>query len=166
MIEIFTKVFIGSEHDYYAIQHQENWAVLHCCKNPFHCAFVGYKGSLPPNHPDYALKRKGNEMALNLVDMNQFSVSYLDFNKRMFETAFAFLDEYRDKGYNLLIHCNQGESRAPTLGMLYVARLGAYNYADFDTSVQKMSVMLPSYAPKQNIYMTAKTLWRDFVPNA
>lgn len=165
MTEIYTNIFIGSEQDHRFIQHQLNWAILHCCKNPFHCQFVGYKGSLPPNHPDYALKRIGNEMALNLVDMNQFSANYLDFNRNMFATAFEFLDEYKMKDYKLLIHCNQGESRAPTLGMLYAARFGAFDYADFDTSVQKLRLMYPGYNPKQNIYITVKSLWCDFVPN-
>lgn len=125
--------------------------------------FVGYKGNLSPMHPDYALKRLGNEMALNLVDMDRFSPTYLDFNRKMFEAAFAFLDEYREKGYKILIHCNQGESRAPTLGMLYVARLGAYNYVGFEESVQRLRMVYPQYAPKNNIYQTVAALWQDFV---
>lgn len=114
-------------------------------------------------HPDYALKRLGNEMALNLVDMDRFSPTYLDFNRKMFEVAFAFLDEYREKRYKILIHCNQGESRAPTLGMLYVARLGAYNYVGFEESVQRLRMVYPQYAPKNNIYQTVAALWQDFV---
>lgn len=163
MTEIYQNVFIGSEQDYYSIRQSSDWATLHCCKNPFHCAFVGYRGSLSPSHPDYALKRKNNEMALNLVDMNSFSSSYLDFNRGMFMSAFSFLDEYKEKGYRLLIHCNQGESRAPTLGMLYAARFGAFDYVDFDASVQKLRALYPSYNPKQNIYMTVKSLWDHFV---
>lgn len=163
MFELIENVYIGSEADYYQIQNTPNWAVLHCCKHPFHCLFVGYKGNLSPMHPDYALKRLGNEMALNLVDMDRFSPTYLDFNRKMFEVAFAFLDEYREKGYKMLIHCNQGESRAPTLGMLYVARLGAYNYVGFEESVQRLRMVYPQYAPKNNIYQTVAALWQDFV---
>ena len=78
MKEIYHDIFIGSEPDYYAIQRESNWAILHCCKHPFHCQFVGYRGTLPPTHPNYALKRIENEMALNLVDMDRFSENYLD----------------------------------------------------------------------------------------
>lgn len=163
MFELFKNVYIGNEADYYQIQNTPDWAVLHCCKHPFHCLFVGYKGNLSPMHPDYALKRLGNEMALNLVDMDRFSPTYLDFNRKMFEVAFAFLDEYREKRYKILIHCNQGESRAPTLGMLYVARLGAYNYVGFEESVQRLRMVYPQYAPKNNIYQTVAALWQDFV---
>lgn len=165
MKEIHPNIFIGNEQDYYSIQRESNWAILHCCKHPFHCQFVGYRGNLPSSHPDYALKRRGNEMALNLVDMERFSESYLGFNKNMFATAFSFLDEYRLQGCKILIHCNQGESRAPTLGLLYIARLGAFDYADFDTSVQRLREMYPIYIPKRNIFLTVKSLWWDFVQN-
>ena len=104
-------------------------------------------------------------MALNLVDMDRFSENYLDFNRDMFDTAFSFLDEYRLQRYKILIHCNQGESRAPTIGLLYIARLGAFKYADFDTSVQKLKEIYPVYMPKRNIFLTVKSLWRDFVQN-
>lgn len=93
------------------------------------------------------------------------SENYLDFNRDMFDTAFSFLDEYRLQGYKILIHCNQGESRAPTIGLLYIARLGAFKYADFDTSVQKLKEIYPAYMPKRNIFLTVKSLWRDFVQN-
>ena len=163
MIELIKNIYVGSEEDYYTIQNMPNWAILHCCKHPFHCQFVGYRGSLSPSNPDYALKRIGNEMALNLVDMDKFDCKYLDFNRKMFKTAFEFLDEYREKGYKLLIHCNQGESRAPTLGLLYVSYLGAYNYAGFEESVRKLRMIYPQYAPRNNIYQTVAALWQDFV---
>lgn len=165
MVEVYKNIFIGSENDYYSISNPQEWAVLHCCKNPFHCQFVGYRGNLPSAHPDYALKQIGNEMALNLVDMDKYSPNYLMFNKNMFETAFKFLDEYRQKGYKILIHCNQGESRAPTLGMLYIAKLGAFNYKDFGATVEEFVSMYPDYNPKLNIYETVKNLWGYFVKN-
>ena len=95
MKEIYHDIFIGNEQDYYAIQRESNWAILHCCKHPFHCQFVGYRGTLPPTHPNYALKRIENEMALNLVDMDRFSENYLDFNRDMFDTAFSFFNSHK-----------------------------------------------------------------------
>ena len=149
MKEIYHDIFIGNEQDYYAIQRESNWAVLHCCKHPFCLLYTS------PSPRD----------ALNLVDMDRFSENYLDFNRDMFDTAFSFLDEYRLQGYKILIHCNQGESRAPTIGLLYIARLGAFEYADFDTSDQKLKEIYPVYMPKRNIFLTVRSLWRDFVQN-
>lgn len=80
--------------------------------------------------------------------------------------AFAFIDEYREKGFKLLIHCNQGESRAPTIGLLYVSRLGVYNYAGCEESVQKLRMVYPQYAPGNNIYKTVAALWQYFIKNS
>ena len=30
MKEIYHDIFIGNEQDYYAIQRENNWAILHC----------------------------------------------------------------------------------------------------------------------------------------
>ena len=49
---------------------------------------MGYRGNLPSTHPDHALKRIENEMALNLVVMDCFSENYLSFNRDMFTTVF------------------------------------------------------------------------------
>ena len=163
MIEIANNIFVGAEQDFYTIQNQENWAILHCCKNPFHCDFVGYKGTISSTHPDYALKRKGNEMALNLVDMNTFSENYLSFNENMFRVAFEFLDKYREQGCKILIHCNQGESRGPTMGMFYSAYCGLFGSPDFDETVAEFRKLYLRYNPKRNIFCTAQALWNKFV---
>lgn len=163
MIEVMRRIYVGSDRDYDFIPNRATWAILHCCKHPFHCAFVGYRGSLSSNHPNYAFCRKNNEMALNLVDMDVFSPDYLEFNAKMFESAFAFLDDYRKLEYNLLIHCNKGESRGPTMGLMYISRLGRFDFKDFDLSVGEFRKLYPSYNPKTNIYLTTRHLWTRFV---
>ena len=152
MKEIYHDIFVGNEQDYYTIQRESNWAILHCCKHPFHCQFVGYRGTLPSTHPNYALKRIENEMALNLVDMDRFSENYLGFNRDMFATAFSFLDEYRLQGYKILIHCNQGESRAPTIGLLYCT-LGSIRICRFRYLCSKIKGNIPCiHAEKKYIF--------------
>ena len=113
---------------------------------------MGYRGNLPSTHPDYALKRIENEMALNLVDMDRFSENYLSFNRDMFTTAVSFLNEHRLQGYKILIHCNQGESRVPTIGLLYIGRLGTFEYADLDKSVQKLRKVYLAYMPQKTYF--------------
>jgi hypothetical protein len=165
VVEIADGIFVGNQDDFYSLRDKKNWVVLHCCKEPFHVDFVGYRGqrSLPPNHPDYAYKIIGQEMALNLVDMNTFDGKYLDFDQAMFEKAFDFLDRYRSTGKRILIHCNQGESRGPCIGMLYAAKLGVFGYVDFDTTYSLFSLKYPGFNPKKNIYLTVKNLWNQFV---
>ena len=168
MIEIHNNIFVGNEQDYYSIQRDSGWGILHCCKSPFHQAMVGYSGNLQSTHPNYAYIIQGNQMALNLVDMdifNAISVNYVEFNRNMFEQAFVFLDKQVAIGNKVLIHCNQGESRAPSLGMLYVARLGKWNWADFETTMKEFVSIFPRYSPKKNILMNIKLSWNYFIKN-
>ena len=163
MTEIAKNIYTGSEQSFNSMRDYSDWAILHCCKHPFHCSFVGYKGNLNPNHPDYALKQKNNEMALNLVDMDSFNSSYLSFNENMFRTAFNFLDNYYNKGCKILIHCNQGESRGPTLAMFYSAYKGLFGNENFDETEKKFRALYPNYNPKKNIYYTVQNLWNKFI---
>lgn len=165
MVEVYKNIFVGNEYDYYRLQEKSEWGILHCCKQPFHQKFVGYNGNLPLNHKDYMLKRIDNEMALNMVDMQIFQRNFVGFNKVMFEKAFDFLDEYTANGKKVLIHCNEGLSRSPTLAMLYLARNGVFNYKDFDTTVKEFKKIYGGYQPRANVFLTTKTLWTHFVKN-
>lgn len=162
MTEIVKGIFTGNEYDFYSIENKDEWAILHCCKNPFHVDFVGYKGNLKGTDPYYISCIKGNEMALNIVDLEYFDDRYLMHNKKMFTEAFEFLDRFRKQGKKLLIHCNQGESRGPSLCMLYIARIGGFINNEFEDVFYEFLDLYPRYHPKANIYNNVKLLWDCF----
>lgn len=163
MTRLIHNIYIGDDADYANIVDDRAWAVLHCAKHPWHTSFVGYKGSLHITHPQYMLRRRDNEMALNLVDTDTYDETWLDFYREMFERAFAFLDEYREHR-NILIHCNKGESRGPTVALLYSAMFSAFGTASsFDTAARMLRETYPRYSPRNNIYRVACELWPHFV---
>ena len=95
-------------------------AVVHACKEPCHRSSVGYSTrTIPSNHPNYLVLERGHHLYLNLIDPPQPL-----FMMPSFEAFLKFVDhEIVDRP--VLIHCNQGESRAPSLTLLYMAkRLG------------------------------------------
>jgi predicted protein tyrosine phosphatase len=95
-------------------------AVVHACKEPCHRTAVGYTTRTIPNtHPHYLALERGHHLYLNLID----PATPL-FMMPSFEAFFRFVDrEIVER--EVLIHCNQGESRAPSLTLLYMAkRLG------------------------------------------
>lgn len=161
MIHIFQNIYCGNENDAYQVLNSDDWAILHCCKNPFHKRMVGYKGNLPPNHPDYKYKINGRRMALNLVDMDTFSTNFVEFNHDMFKAAFCFLDSFQGK-HNILIHCNQGESRGPSLTMLYLKHLAYFDEKDFSKAFNEFKLLYPNYRPKLNIFKNIEILWNRF----
>ena len=52
MFEVYPNLFIGTQRDCFDTQ-IDDWAVIHACKSPCHQRALGYRGSLPKNHPNY-----------------------------------------------------------------------------------------------------------------
>ncbi len=93
-------------------------AVVHACKSPCHQEAIGYRGTLPVDDRSYLALETPHNLYLNLIDPPTplFRVeSFRHFRDFAMST-------YVDGHQALLIHCNQGESRAPSLAMLFLAK--------------------------------------------
>ena len=88
--------------------------MVHTCKSPCHQSAVGYQGKLPNTHPNYLVLETENNLFLNIID----PLAPL-FMPPLFTAFLAFANKHWGQGKKLLIHCNQGESRAPSLAMLF-----------------------------------------------
>ncbi|HHU80045.1 MAG TPA: dual specificity protein phosphatase family protein [Acholeplasmataceae bacterium] len=161
MIRICSNIYCGDEIDARKVIGLSDWVILHCCKDPFHKELVGYRGNLNSSHPNYSYIIKGNRMALNLVDMDFYSPNYLEFNYNMFTTAFSFLDN-NSSDKKILIHCNQGESRGPSLTMLYLKHVGYFKEDSYLSAKIKFYQMYPKFNPKRNIITNIEVLWERF----
>jgi hypothetical protein len=119
MIEIYSNLYIGNQQDYEsAVKGQDGWSVVHACKEPYHRQALGYSGrAAPKTHPEYLIARRDNRLILNLVDAPD--PAYIP--KEIIDAALAFIAAELDKGQRVLVHCNQGESRSPAIGLLYLA---------------------------------------------
>lgn len=102
-------------------------AVVHACKFPCHRKAVGYT-TISNSHPCYLSHETEYHLYLNLIDPPKPL-----FMRKSFDAFFVFVDKHVALR-PVLIHCNQGESRAPSLALLYVAtrteRLPRESYAD------------------------------------
>lgn len=164
MIQIFCNIYVGDENDAHSIINKsKEWAILHCCKNPFHCEMVGYKGNLPKTHPNYAFIINDNRMALNLVDMDNYNYDEIwhNFFIHIFNNAFNFIDKQILLGKKILIHCNQGESRAPSVALLYLISKGQHEDT-FENTVKSFKTKYPLYNPKAGIYGNIRDSWQYY----
>lgn len=120
MIEIFPNLFIGNQDDYEInVSRQSGWAVVHACKEPYHRNALGYKGrGAPQNHPEYLVARRGNRLILNLIDADD--PAYIP--QEIIDAALVFVHEQLNGGSKVLVHCNQGGSRSPGIGLLYLVK--------------------------------------------
>jgi len=143
MIEIMPNLFVGNQKDF-EINHGVVDAVVHACREPYHRIALGYTGKFPPKgHPEYCSAIRGNRLILNLVDADQEQF----ISKRAIDDALMFIGEKITAGSKLLVHCNQGLSRAPSIGLLFLVKY---------TNVLKVS--------EARDYMAAETAFKKIYP--
>lgn len=66
-------------------------------------------------------------LSVNWVDANE--AKYFDYEGqgvKIFHKMFDFIDKARNENKNLLIVCNKGQSRSPSVGMAYLAKRTNY----------------------------------------
>ncbi len=119
MIEIFPNLFIGAADDYeFQVKGKPGWKVVHACKEPYHRQELGYRSrGAPKNHPEYLIARRENRLILNLVDADD--PNYIP--KEIIDAALEFIKAGLSESCKVLVHCNKGESRSPSIGLLYLA---------------------------------------------
>lgn len=131
----------------------QDWAVVHACKFPCHRAHVGYNGKIEKTHPHYLAAEKNGHLYLNIIDP-----PVPLFQKESFAIFFDFIDRHPGQR-PLLIHCNQGESRAPSLSLLVMAkRLSLLPDTDYKTARSAFAAKYP-YKPGGGISQFLEEHW-------
>lgn len=131
-------------------------AIVHACKEPCHRNAVGYSGrSLSSSHPCYLIFESDFNLYLNLIDPPAplfMMPSFLAF--------MAFVDKHI-KHREVIIHCNLGESRAPSLALLYLAKRTTVLPNDsYENAAQAFAANFP-YSPGQGIRLWLSKNWNN-----
>lgn len=160
MIEISKNLFIGNQDDYeFNVKGNDGWSVVHACKEPYHRNLLGYAGrGAPKNHPEYLLAKRDDRLFLNIVDVD--SPDYIA--KEIIDTALQFIKNELNNDRKCLVHCNQGESRSPSIGFLYLASNNTLS-KDFVTAENEFRKIYPSYNPKNGIRGFIRNHWDEYV---
>ena len=157
MIEVHPGLFLGNRHDYEKIvAGQSGWAVVHACRT-YHRMVVGYRiRNVPVSHPDYLIARRENRIMLSLDDLPIATF----IRKEMIDETLDFIDQMRNDGFNVLIHCMQGRSRSPSITMLYLAtRLHVLPDSSLEAAERQFRHIYPRYAPNRGIREHLRRNW-------
>jgi protein-tyrosine phosphatase len=153
MIEVHPKLYVGTESDCF-FDSRDDWVVVHACKSPCHQKAVGYHGNLPSTHPNYLVLERGTHLFLNMIDPDTPL-----FKLPLFDSALSFIDRYFST-HKVLIHCNKGNSRAPSLALLYLAkRARVINSESYATAARDFRAKFPSYQPSLGIQIYLTEHW-------
>ena len=144
-----------------------DWMVLHAAKEPFHREFVGYvERGAPKQSPEYLFARRGPRLALNFIDPPNASFIH----DVMMNTAYDFIDEGVAAGRPVLVHCNKGESRAPGLVFLHMARPGGrFEGVRLSQALKEFCAIYPNFIPGPGVHEYITNNWprsRAALPDA
>ncbi len=158
MVEIEKNLFVGSLIDYQINQYDANFYFVQACKEPCHRTALGYKGRAPDkSHPEYLVAYRERKIILNMID----SPTGKYFDHILFKSSLEFIDKNLNNGKKVLIHCNQGKSRSPSIGLLYLATKGKIENTNYEMAKEDFQRLYPDYEPS-GIREFLNTNWGDF----
>jgi hypothetical protein len=153
------KLYYLSADEYERLkEYDADYSALLCAKNPYHKDIVGYLTNCPKDNPEYlvAYRPKEHIMALNMVDAKKPEF----FSDEMVFSGLDFIRKELDKCRDVVVVCNQGESRSPTMCLMFLMKNGVY-----DTSLSHTEVFMEfgeenlEWNPNNGILLYAVEFW-------
>ena len=155
MEEIIKGLWLGSDEDVPEAK-KRGYARLCCCKDgpDSHRSMLGYTTLGAPLNDEYLVARRGDVMALNLIDTDNPHLM----PQEVLLAGVEFINEMMSKGKKVFVHCNQGISRSPTMVMLYLRTVG-----ELDQPIARakkiFDTIYPKHDPGKAVWFHAKELW-------
>lgn len=151
--KILTGLYVGDRSDCRAVG--EDWTVIHACKH--HC-YVNKVGQPSKDAPNYLSYQEGAHLYLNLIDPKLPL-----FQRKIFEDFLTFARNEWPSGRPMLIHCSLGKSRAPTLALLFLAKvLCKIRNTSFDDAWIDFELLTKqTYTPGEGIELWMREHWHE-----
>ena len=116
------------------------------------------RGVFPAPDPHYLIYERPGNFYLNMIDPSRPL-----FMPPLFTEFLRFARLHWEAGENLLIHCNRGDSRAPSLALLFLAKVVRVLPADgYWEALEKFINLYPNYLPGQGIQIYLGKNWGSF----
>lgn len=155
---IINDFYVGSLQDCFR-EERENWSVVHACKDPCHKDAVGYRKDLPESHKNYLKYEEGSHLYLNLIDPDVRPLFY----PSSFDTALEFISDKIDDN-KILIHCNKGLSRSPSIALLYLANEEMIDSSSYKSAWEEFQdKYYPNYEPSGGIRKFLNRNWAELI---
>lgn len=153
-----TQIFVGVKEEY-PIARQKGMKIV-CALNRAnghvtHQSVVGWHGrGCNKDNPYYLFRREAHAIYLNMIDGTD--PKYV--NDEMINSALDFIHEHIENGDDVFIYCSLGESRSPSLALMYLLEnsLIEKNTNTINTFRQDY---YPNYNPKNGNLLYIKNRW-------
>lgn len=132
---------------------------IHACKYP--CHINACHGNQPARgDPNYIHTWDGRRnLTLNIVDAHDPRY----FSPVLFMLPFAVLDEAVRRGEEILLHCNVGHSRSPSILLAWLARAGDLPAESAFEAREAFHEIYPEYDPGHGIWEFLRLNWKEVI---
>ena len=144
MKEVAAGLWVGNQDAGVAALQDSDWAVVNTSK-VLHARLVGVPANQLRQTPNYLEFEREGLLSFNMVDGPAHLYGLL--GTPAFVKALDFIDEWRGTRL-VLINCDQGMSRSPTVALLYMAkRTGEIPADSFSAARRAFQAHYPMYNP-------------------
>lgn len=158
MIEIYPNLYVSDYREAKPMIGAEGWFVVSAAKEPEHRKAVGYETrAAPKDDPEYLIAERPGHLILNLIDAP--SAAYIP--EAIMTKATQAIHDHLTAGDKVLVHCNEGLSRAPTIALLYLNQF-TDRFAGMDhwTASNEFEKIYPGYKPADGVNDYARGHWK------
>lgn len=148
MKKIYNNLYVGNDDDCYKF----NGAIIHACQS---CFVRCVKRDIE----NIKVYENNNNLYLNLLDISSLSFGYAF---PMIKRSIEFIDEHINK-IKVLVHCNFGMSRSPSIALLYMARKGYIDNTSFKNALKDFHNIYSYYSPGMGMYEYFYNYWYDIM---
>lgn len=149
------KLYVGNDTDVPKAK-EKDFSICSCCKEGpnGHRSMLGYRTQGAPKDKEYLFARRGKHFVLNLIDVDD--PAYVP--DKAVQAAFDFITERLKAGDKVLVHCNHGHSRGPSIAMMYLRHIG--DLPDRFRAAQKIfKTFYSNYKPAMGMAQYSKSHW-------
>lgn len=159
LLRITDNLYIGNNESL-IFTNTRDWVIIHACQL-YHYKLLGWSTFNRPKKDDknYLIYETPNEISLNWVDGGSHLYDW--FGVERFNHLLDIIDTGR-KTKKILIHCDLGHSRSPSLALLYLAkRTNLICNTTFTQAYMGFVKLYPQYRPG-GILNYIETHWGQF----
>lgn len=144
MENVYPNLYVGDDNDATKALESGRFYVVSCCKDGpnGHRSILKYKTLGAPKGKNYYTAYEDGHMAINLIDAED--PAYIP--DEAVYAALKAINDHLQQGQKVLVHCNKGHSRSPSIVMLYLRSIGELPER-FHEGFKIFKTLYPPYDP-------------------
>jgi hypothetical protein len=153
------RLYVGTKEEY-AVARRRGMKIV-CALNRAngfitHQFVVGWQGrGCNPDNPYYLYKREEGGIYLNMIDSD--NPKYI--HDKMINETLDFIHHNLNDGQEVLIYCSLGESRSPSIALMYMLEYNLIEKSNETFDIFKIKYY-PNFKPKMGNLLYIKNRWK------